>query len=106
MNILLACNGGISTGLIAEKMMELAKTLGKECTVWAVDDSQIENELIGNQVDIVLLGPQIKFKEKDIQASFSKYNIPIMCMNSMDYGMNDASRILKFAEKRIEEAKK
>lgn len=105
MKILLACNGGISTGLIADKMSALAKKDGKEYKIWAIDDSQIESELTREDINIVLLGPQIKFKLKTLQSSLSRFNVPIVCMNSIDYGMNDASKILSFAENFLKEEK-
>lgn len=105
MKILLACNGGISTGLIADKMSALAKKDGKDYKIWAIDDSQIESELTREDINIVLLGPQIKFKLKTLQSSLSRFNVPIVCMNPIDYGMNDASKILIFAENFLKEEK-
>lgn len=98
-NILLACNGGVSTGMIAKKMEELAKEQGKDYKVWAVDDGQIELELQNNPISIVLLGPQIRFKLKSLQKSLASFEVPIMCMDTVAYGMNDAAKILEFAEK-------
>jgi len=103
MNILLACNGGISTSLIADKIMDAAKERGmNDVKAWAVDDGAIAEELEKNKVDVVLLGPQIRFKLKKIQNSFADKNIPIDCMNPMDYGMNDGKKILNFAIKKIQ----
>lgn len=103
MNILLACAGGISTGLVADKMMEEAKKRGIDCKVWAVDDGEIGNELDNNKIDIVLIGPQIKFKLKKIQEKYKDKNVKILCMNPVDYGMNNAANILDYALKNIGE---
>lgn len=100
MNILLACNGGVSTGILADKMMKLAKEKGTECRVWAVDDGQIEQEIQSEKVDVILLGPQVKYKMKAIKKELDHYGIPIDCMNPIDYGMNHAANILKFAEEK------
>lgn len=103
MNILLACNGGVSTGILADKMEKTAKEQGMECRVWAVDDGQIDNELSSGRVDIVLIGPQIKYKLKGLQESLSHYGVPIVCMNPIDYGMNNVANILRFAQEHIKE---
>ena len=103
MNILLACAGGVSTGMIADKMMTEAQKRGLQCKVWAVDDGEIGNELDNNKVDIVLIGPQIKFKLKKIQEKYKDRNVKILCMNPVDYGMNDAAKILDFGIKNIGE---
>ena len=104
MNILLACHGGVSTGMLADKMEKLAKEQGLECRVWAVDDGQIDRELSSGGVDVVLIGPQIKYKLKDLQKRLGHYGVPIVCMNPVDYGMSNAANILNFAKKQIEEA--
>ncbi len=103
MNILLACAGGISTGLVADKMMEEAQKRGLDCKVWAVDDGEIGNELDNNKIDIVLIGPQIKFKLKKLQQKYADKNVKILCMDPVAYGMNDAAKILDFAIKNIGE---
>ncbi len=102
MNILLACNAGVSTGMLADKMEKKAKAQGLECRVWAVDDGQVEGELASGGVDIVLIGPQIKYKLKDLQKRLGHYGVPIVSMNPIDYGMNNADNILRFAQEQIE----
>ena len=88
--------------MLADKMEKLAKDQGIECRVWAVDDGQIENELSSSGVDVVLIGPQIKYKLKDLQNRLGHYGVPIVCMNPIDYGMNNAANILNFAKEQIE----
>lgn len=58
MNIMLACNAGMSTSLVVSKMQEAAKEQGKEYKIWAVEQGEIEGEL-GN-FDVLLLGPQVR----------------------------------------------
>ena len=65
MNIMLACNAGMSTSLVVSKMEEAAKAQGKDYKIWAVEQSQVEDEL-GN-FDVLLLGPQIVYLERRIK---------------------------------------
>ena len=105
MNILLACFGGVTTSLLAKHMMEAAKKENKECFVLAVDDGEIAYELEKQHVDIVLLGPQIAFKEKIIQKRFESFDVPIRTINMADYSSMNGANVLHYAEKIIREKK-
>lgn len=45
MNIMLACNAGMSTSLIVARMEEAAEEQGKNYKIWAVDQASIKREL-------------------------------------------------------------
>ena len=47
--------------------------------------------------DVILAGPQIKHKEKEIQQECDKLDKPFAIINSKDYGMVDGAAILKAA---------
>lgn len=44
MRIMLACCAGMSTSLVVAKMKEAAKKRGKDYTIWAVEQGQIEED--------------------------------------------------------------
>ena len=59
--ILLASNAGMSTSMLVRKMRTAAEELGVEADINAVSVTEA-NERIAD-VDVVLLGPQVKFQE-------------------------------------------
>lgn len=95
MNIMLACNAGMSTSLVVSKMEEAAAAQGKGYKIWAVEQEQIADEL-GN-FDVLLLGPQIRYLEgkiKDIVGDVA----PVAAIDPMAYGTCDGAAVLAQAE--------
>ncbi|MNN74225.1 Lichenan-specific phosphotransferase enzyme IIB component [compost metagenome] len=45
-------------------------------------------------MDIVLLGPQIRFKFKQINALCEHKGIPVVVIDNIDYGMMNGEKIL------------
>ena len=105
MNILLACAGAVTTTVMAEKMEKAAQAQGKDYKVWAVEVDNVDAELAKTPVDIVLLGPQVKYKLKAIQKRCATFNVPVVCIEPRDFGMGNAENILKSVEKTLEGAK-
>lgn len=103
MNILLACNAGVSTGMLADKMEEYAKTQGINAHVWAVDIAQVSDELKSEKIDCALIGPQISYKLKGLQKELAPYSIPSGVMSFQDYGTMNAVNIFKTATKLMED---
>ena len=92
--ILLVCNAGMSTSIIAQKMEELGKG---EIKVTAVGISDYQENY--KDKDILLVGPQIRFQADEIQKNVT---IPVMVMNFQKYGLLDAQGILDDAFKVLE----
>lgn len=103
MNILLACNAGVSTGMLAKKMEEYALTQGVEARVWAVDFSQVEAEVSESQVDCVLIGPQIAYKLKGLQSDLAPKGIPVGSIAFTDYGTMNAANVFNTAAQLVKE---
>lgn len=103
MNILLACNGGVSTGLIADKIENYAKENGMDVKAWAVDYGQVTEEVENEKVDVILIGPQISYKLKSLQNDLKGRNIKIATMGFSDYGTMNVANIIKTAQKLMEE---
>lgn len=95
MNIMLACNAGMSTSLVVSKMEEAAKAQGKDYKIWAVEQSQVEDEL-GN-FDVLLLGPQIVYLERRIKKLVGNA-APVAVIDPVAYGSCDGAAVLKQAE--------
>ncbi|NLZ54462.1 MAG: PTS sugar transporter subunit IIB [Thermoanaerobacteraceae bacterium] len=102
--IALICEHGASTGLCARKMIEAAEKLGIECSIAAYSDSQLDN--IIENMDCILLGPQLMFKEEQFKHEYPEHAKKITVINTMDYGMMNGEKILKDAVALIESLKK
>ena len=69
--ILLVCNAGMSTSMLVKK------NLGTP--------------------DMILLGPQIRYELKNVQAMAP--NLPVEAINMQDYGMMNGKKVLEHALK-------
>ncbi|WP_373899357.1 PTS sugar transporter subunit IIB [Haloimpatiens sp. FM7315] len=101
MNILLVCANGASTGVLVEKMKtftkEHEKLKTKEINIDATSFENLQNYLQSNKMDVVLIGPQIRFKEEEVKEICSPYSIGVQVINTQDYGRMDAPAVLKAA---------
>lgn len=99
-NIVLLCQFGASTGLVAEKIKAAADARGIETVVNAYAASSIE-EVIG-KADIILLGPQVRFRLKTFQKEYGDRGVPIIAMDPADYGRLNGEGILNTALAELE----
>ena len=94
-NILLVCNAGMSTSFLVNKMNEAAKGMGVEVNIKALPVAECKNVI--DTVDIVLLGPQVRFLFKKIEEDCIPLNIPIAPIEPASYGAMDGEKVLKQA---------
>lgn len=101
MNILLVCANGASTGVLVEKMKSFAKEheklKTKEINIEATSCESLRNYLQSHEVDVVLIGPQIRFKEEEITETCAPHSIKVAVINTQDYGRMNAPAVLKTA---------
>lgn len=90
MKILLVCNAGMSTGIMQLKLEEEAKKASVDASIEAMPISDIEQNLDGT--DAILLGPQVRFAEKDIKKMVND-SVPVMVIDVQDFGMMRADRV-------------
>ena len=99
LHILLVCNLGASTSVMVSKMTEVAEKSEKlkdvDIKIDAYPVSTLKEHI--KNYDVILAGPQIKHKEKEIQQECDKLDKPFAIINSKDYGMVDGAAILKAA---------
>ncbi len=91
--ILLVCSAGMSTSMLIKKMLAAAQKENIDIEVEAHSIS--EAKAIGDQWDIILLGPQVKFQLKDMRQAFP--NKPIDAIEMRSYGRMDGEAVLKQA---------
>ncbi len=77
--ILLCCAAGMSTSLLVTKMKQSATEKGISTDIWAVSIDDLNTNL-EKGVDIVLLGPQIKYKLKDVKEICDKKVFHVMLL--------------------------
>lgn len=93
--IVLLCNQGMSTSALVMKMREVAdrNNLDYEINAYSVDSA----ETTAKDADVILLGPQIRYKKNDVQKQFP--NIPVEVIDMSAYGMLDGKKVIILARK-------
>ncbi|HAA8898691.1 TPA: PTS sugar transporter subunit IIB [Listeria monocytogenes] len=94
-NIMLVCNAGMSTGMLAKKI-EAAS--GNTLNVTAYSESEYTDYLDG--VDLVLIGPQIRFLMPQIKQAVS---VPVHAISPVKYGIMDGKGVYEDIQKLIGE---
>lgn len=97
--ILLCCSSGMSTSLLVNKMRKVAEEHKLPVEINAVGLDRYESEL--NNYDVVLLGPQVKFKFDEFRPIAEKNGKKIAVIDTKDYGAMDGKRVLSQAIKLI-----
>lgn len=98
MKIILACAGGMSTGMLVNRMKEYVGKQAIEADIEAYGLSELEDYVAGT--DIILLGPQIGFQKEEVEQKYP--GIPIEVIDMMDYGMMNGEKVFKLAQAAIE----
>ncbi len=91
MKLLLVCYAGMSTSMLAQRLVDEGKKRDLEVEVQAVPLTELEENLDG--VSAVLLGPQVRFAEKDVRDTIGG-NVPMMVLSPQDFGMMRADAVL------------
>lgn len=102
MKILLVCSAGMSTSLMVNKMKKVAEENNFSMEILAVAEANAKEHF--DTVDILLLGPQVKYLEEKIREEVAG-RFPVMTINTQKYGMMDGLGVLKDALKAIKEFK-
>ncbi|NOU77488.1 PTS sugar transporter subunit IIB [Paenibacillus sp. LMG 31459] len=92
--IMLVCAAGMSTSLLVTKMKKAAESKGVNADIFAIPASEMSSVLEHKNVDAVLLGPQVMYMKKQLEAELSIKNIPIEAINVQDYGMMNGEKVL------------
>lgn len=95
--IVLLCQYGASTGLLADNMAEEARNQGLEVNINAYSEYDIEEVLEAKKPDVILMGPQIRFKKKEFEERYVSYGIDFVLIDPTDYGTRNGKNVLKLA---------
>lgn len=91
--ILLACAAGMSTSLLVTKMQEVSK----KDKIFAIPVSKVDQKVNEESIDVILIGPQIRYMEKRIKEKMAVKHIPVGVIPMEDYGRMDGTKVLKYA---------
>ena len=91
-NILLVCAAGMSTSLLVNKMKAAASEKGLEVEINALPVSECSSVI--DKVDIVLLGPQVRFQKPQVDALVNG-RIPVEVIDMRLYGTMNGKAILE-----------
>jgi PTS system cellobiose-specific IIB component len=100
--IMLVCAAGMSTSLMVSKMRKAAEVKNIETDIFAISASEFDETLANREINVVLLGPQVKFMQKQLASKLVEKNIPIDAINMQYYGMMNGEKVLEQALNLIE----
>ena len=95
--IMLACAAGMSTSLLVTKMQEAAKNKGIDAEIFAESAGEAEKTVEDKKIDILLLGPQVRFMQKQFEDKLADKGIPVAVIDMADYGMMNGQKVLDTA---------
>lgn len=95
MKILLVCAAGMSTSLLVTKMQKESTAQGNDDIIFACSVDELEEQI--DQFEVVLLGPQIRYKAKPIGEMAARKGKGFGVIDSMNYGRVDGAKVLEQA---------
>ncbi len=93
--IMLVCSAGMSTSLLVGKIQLAAKEKNIEIDVFAA--SQVEAANYIGKIDVMLLGPQVRYLEEKMEKLWSIQGTKIEVIDSVSYGTMDGTAVLQQA---------
>lgn len=99
--IMLACVAGMSTSLLVTKMQAAADEKGLDAEIFAVPAQEVDDIILEKKVDVLLLGPQVRYLLDQFTEKLAQKNIPVGVIPMVDYGMMNGSKVLALAEELI-----
>jgi PTS system cellobiose-specific IIB component len=96
MDILLVCAAGMSTGLLVNKMLKESKE--RDIKGLNIEADSVDNlEKIIDGYDVIMLGPQVQYKEKRVKELAHKHEKSYIAIPPQIYGMMDGAKALDLA---------
>ena len=92
MNILLVCASGMSTSLLVTKMQKESEASGNHDTINACSVDELELQI--DTCEVLLIGPQIRYKLKGISEIAIGKDKAFAVIDSISYGMVDGKKVL------------
>lgn len=96
--IMLICAAGMSTSLLVTKMEQAAEERGLAAEIFAVSAMEADEIFAQKKIDVLLLGPQVRFMLNEFQEKLATKEIPVEVIPMVDYGMMNGAKVLDLAE--------
>ena len=93
--IMLVCSAGMSTSLLVTKMRTAALENNINVDVFAASEAEVKDHI--DDVDVVLLGPQVRFLLSKMQKMIKPRGISVAVIDSINYGMMKGDAVLEQA---------
>lgn len=90
--IVLVCAGGMSTSLLMNRMNEAAQAKGIDVQTTAMSVEAFEKYT--GPCDLLLLGPQISYRKRKLEARVVPKGIEVAVIDITDYGMMNGEAVL------------
>lgn len=94
---MLCCAAGMSTSILVKKMQDAVAKQGLDYEIFACPASEADVKLQSQQIDCVLLGPQVRYMLDDFQKKLADTDIPVEVIDMVAYGMMDGQKVLNQA---------
>ncbi|MBS6503198.1 MULTISPECIES: PTS sugar transporter subunit IIB [Clostridium] len=95
--IMLICAAGMSTSLMVTRMQKAAEEKGIEADIFAISASEADSYFTEKKVDVLLLGPQVRFMKSQFEEKVEPLGIAIDVINMTYYGMMNGEKVLEQA---------
>ncbi|WP_010581543.1 PTS sugar transporter subunit IIB [Liquorilactobacillus vini] len=95
LTIMLCCAAGMSTSILVKKMQEAAQKEGVTAKIFACPAAEANEKLTSEEIDCILLGPQVRYMLTSFKEKVAGKNIPVDVINMQDYGMVRGDKVLK-----------
>lgn len=92
--IILTCNEGMSTSIMANKMRKYAEACGYALNVYAINIGRIEEEY--QKADLILLGPQVVYMQESIMKNIANA-CPVVAINAEYFSKLDGKSAIEDA---------
>ena len=79
---------------ISNKNAKATEDRGMEADIFAVSASEADTNLENKEVNVLLLGPQVRFMKGQFEQKLQPKGIPLDVINMADYGMMNGEKVL------------
>lgn len=90
--IMFLCTAGMSTSMLVNRVEEAANTHGADYKIWACGEAEAKN--FYQDVDVVLLGPQVRFLLKKVQGAVPE-TVKVDIIDTTSYGRMDGEAVFQ-----------
>lgn len=97
-NLLLVCASGITTGLLVRNMKKEVDQQNLPINIYSAPSITLKYVLQEEQIDGVLIGPQIQHELSDISNLLREKGIPFASIDKADYEALDGKAVLAAGE--------